>query len=303
MAVPGFQEITLPLLRLLADGNEVLHSTAIDRLEDEFGLTDAERKELLPSGRQARFANRVGWAKTYLQKAGLLEQVARGRYKITEVGKQLLQYPPERLDVAQLMRYPGVVEFTRGNSAEDESGKEPDPVASEATPEEALEANYQALRARLANELLDKIKACSPSFFERLVVDVLVAMGYGGSRKDAGEALGRSGDGGIDGIIKEDRLGLDAIYLQAKRWDSTVGRPTVQTFAGSLEGFRARKGVLITTSNFTKEAIDYVSRIEKRIVLIDGQQLARLMMDHGVGVSEVARYTVQRIDLDFFGDD
>jgi len=173
---------------------------------------------------------------------------------------------------------------------------------SDQTPEEILEQSYQDLRRDLAEELLERIKDCSPRFFERLVVDLLVAMGYGGSRKDAGQAVGRSGDGGIDGIIKEDRLGLDVVYIQAKKWDGTVGRPAVQTFAGSLDGVRARKGILITTSDFSQPAKDYAEMIEKKIVLIDGQQLAQLMIDHNVGVTEVETYTVKRSDLDYFGD-
>jgi restriction system protein len=171
------------------------------------------------------------------------------------------------------------------------------------SPDERLEASYQQLREALAQDLLERIKQASPTFFERLVIDLLVAMGYGGSRRDAGEAVGRSGDGGIDGIIKEDRLGLDFVYVQAKRWEGSVSRPTVQAFAGSLEGQRARKGVLITTSTFTREARDYVTRIEKRIVLIDGDQLTQLMIDHGVGVADVTSYHVKRVDTDYFGDE
>jgi restriction system protein len=171
-----------------------------------------------------------------------------------------------------------------------------------ATPQEALEESFKLLRASLAQDLLERIKAASPSFFENLVVELLVSMGYGGSREDAGEAVGRSGDGGIDGIIKEDRLGLDFIYVQAKRWNATVGRPDIQAFAGSLEGQRARKGVFITTSQFTREAYDYVSRIEKRIVLIEGAELAELMIDYGVGVTEVATYQIYRLDADYFDD-
>jgi restriction system protein len=170
------------------------------------------------------------------------------------------------------------------------------------TPEETLESSYQNLRSKTAQDLLERVMACSPRFFEQLVVDLLVAMGYGGSRKDAGQAVGQSGDGGVDGIIKEDRLGLDVVHIQAKRWKDTVGRPTVQAFAGSLEGYRARKGVLITTSQFSQEAKSYVTNIEKKIVLIDGEQLTQLMLDYGIGVSEIATYTVKQIDLDYFAD-
>jgi restriction system protein len=211
-----------------------------------------------------------------------------------------VQDGPPQIDRKFLEQFPEYADFralSRGVEKLDEGGEE----ASQ-TPEEILELSYQSLRRDLAQELLERIMRCSSQFFERLVVELLVVMGYGGSRKDAGEAVGQSGDGGIDGIIKEDRLGLDVVYIQAKRWEGTVGRPVVQTFAGSLEGQRARKGILITTSQFSKEARDYVDRIEKKIVLIDGQQLAQLMIDHNVGVAEVETYTVKRVDLDYFGD-
>ncbi len=301
MAVPGFQELMLPLLRIAGDGDEHSLSELIDTLAVEFGLTDADRNELLPSGRQAKFDNRVGWARTHLGKAGLLESTGRGRFRITDRGIDVLNSNPPEIDIRLLSQFPEFIEFRRlsrsGNRTVEES------EGPNQTPEEILESSYQSLRSALAETLLQRIKACSPRFFERLVVDLLVAMGYGGSRKDAGQAVGQSGDGGIDGTIKEDRLGLDVVYIQAKRWEATVGRPIVQAFAGSLEGLRARKGVLITTSQFSQDAKDYVTRIEKKIVLIDGEELTHLMIDHGVGVAEVASYTVKRVDIDYFDEE
>ncbi len=223
---------------------------------------------------------------------------------------EVLSNEPSEIDNRVLRQFPGFEDFHKGGdqSPVSKSAKSlpptlPAPVPVELSPSEQLEMSYKQLRSALAQELLDRIKSASPVFFELLVVDLLVAMGYGGSRADAGQAVGGSGDGGIDGIIKEDRLGLDFVYLQAKRWEGVVGRPIVQGFAGSLEGARARKGVMITTSSFSKEALDYVRRIEKRIVLIDGEHLAQYMLDFGIGVSEVTHYRVQRVDLDYFGEE
>lgn len=306
MPIPDFQSAMLPILKLTADGLDHTLAEASDVVATQFKVTDTERNELLPSGRQRRLHNRIGWAKTYLQKAGLVEPNGRGRFRITDRGRDLLRTNPAKINMRLLQQYPEYVDFkitTREDGADEALAAEPGPVDAEATPEELLEQSYQELRRRLAEELLEQIKGCSPRFFEKLVVDLLVAMGYGGSRKDAGQAIGQSGDEGIDGIIKEDRLGLDVVYIQAKRWNSTVGRPVVQTFAGSLEGQRARKGVLITTSDFSKEAREYVRHIEKKIILIDGAALAQFMIDHGVGVSEVATFTLKRLDLDYFGDE
>jgi restriction system protein len=295
MAVPGFQALMLPLLKIAGDGREHSLDEAIESLAVQFALGGEDRKELLPSGRQVRFDNRAGWARTYLKKAGLLESTGRGKFRITERGLGVLKGNPTSIDVRFLARYPEFVEFKKATK------REPEGEEAGQTPEEALELGYQNLTRTLAQDLLERIKSCSPRFFENLVVDLLVAMGYGGSRKDAGQAVGQSGDGGIDGIIKEDKLGLDVVYVQAKRWEASVGRPIVQAFAGSLEGQRARKGVFITTSQFSPDARDYVTRIEKKIVLIDGQQLAQLMIDHGVGVTELASYTVKKVDMDYFG--
>lgn len=303
MAIPDFQSFMLPLLKFSADGNDHTQTEAEDALARHFKLTDADRKEMLPSGRQARFDNRVAWTVVYLRKAGFIESPRRGKFKITERGREILRSNPSRIDAKYLMEHgdPEFREFhrpSRQTENHDETSTE-----TTRTPREVMEAGYQELRRDLAQELLNRIKVCSPRFFEHLVVDLLVKMGYGGSRRDAGEAVGQSGDGGIDGIIKEDKLGLDAIYIQAKRWEGTVGRPVVQAFTGSLEGHRARKGVLITTSQFSPDAIDYVTRIEKKIVLIDGEELAQLMIDFGIGAADEASYMVKRVDTDYFDEE
>jgi restriction system protein len=273
----------------------------VAKLADQLGLTNEERQTMLPSGQQSLVANRVGWAKTYLKKAGLLDNTRRGYVRITQAGIQVLADNPSRIDRQFLDRYPSFQEFTQ-RSPSDADSMEPE-VEETKTPDEVLESSYQKLRNTLADELLEQVKTCSPRFFERLVVDLLVAMGYGGSLADAGQAVGRTGDGGIDGIIKEDKLGLDVVCIQAKRWENTVGRPVVQAFAGSMEGMRARKGVLLTTGPISKDAEEFVSRIERKIVLINGKRLAELMIDHDIGVATARTYTVKRVDVDYFVED
>jgi restriction system protein len=306
MAVPDYQSFMLPLLHYLADGQvrksrEIYHALAI-----KFHLTEEDKKQLLPSGQQATYENRIGWAGTYLSKAGLLEKPARGTYKITDRGLDVLKSSPDTVDTKFLRRFPEFEAFKgRSNKPQQSNGLESEnttPVDRQ-TPEEILQASYQLLKAELAEEMLQKLKSASPAFFERVVIDLLVGMGYGGSRKEAGKVTRYSGDGGIDGIISEDPLGLDNIYIQAKRWEGNVGRPAVQAFAGSLEGARARKGVIITTSDFSKEARGYVSNIEKKIVLINGEMLVELMIDHNIGVDEKERFVVKKIDSDYFEDD
>ncbi len=302
MPIPDYQSIMLPLLRFAGDGQEHSLRETIEALAGEFNLTEEERSELLPSGRQAIFDNRVGWARTYLKKAGMLEITRRGYYQITERSQQILRQNPSEINTAFLRQFPEFVEFQRttrirSDEAEDERSNETQ------TPEEAIETAYQKLRQELATEILQMIKGRPPAFFERLVIDLLVKMGYGGTRKDAGEAIGKSGDGGIDGIIREDRLGLDVVYVQAKRWESVVGRPEVQKFAGALQGQRARKGIFITTSTFSQDALDYVARIDSKMVLIDGDRLTQLMIDYNVGVASVASYELKRIDSDYFTEE
>jgi restriction system protein len=301
MAVPEYQVFMLPLLKLASDQQDHTLSEAYDSLAQELGISDAERSELLPSGRQSRFDNRAGWARTYLKKAGLIDSAGRGKFRITPRGLDVLKSKPTAITKEFLTRFPEFKDFQARQTIKQDNGVEEEDHSR--TPDETLDAAYQVLRRTLAQDLLDRIKSSSPRFFEAVVVDLLLALGYGGSRIDAGEIVGKSGDGGIDGIIKEDKLGLDAIYVQAKRWNGTVGRPTLQEFAGSLAGRKARKGVIITTSQFSPEAKDYADRLDMKIVLIDGEQLAQLMIDYGVGVAEKVAYSVKRIDEDYFTEE
>ena len=294
----------LPVLTCLADGAEHVVGQLTEDVADAVGLTAEERREFLPSGKQAIYRNRVAWAETYLAKAGVVEPTRRGHLRITERGRELLATKPTRVDNQVLARYPEFESWRRKSTSKStgtqRSVLEDQPNDVLETPEETLGTAYRRIRQDLADTILDQVKASSPAFFERLVVDLLVQMGYGGSVEDAGRAVGQSGDEGIDGVIKEDRLGLDTIYLQAKRWEGTVGRPEIQKFAGALQGQRARKGVFMTTSSFSKEAREFASRIDTTMVLVDGEQLAELMVDHGVGVSTAAVYEVKRIDTDYF---
>ncbi len=304
MAIPDYQSIMLPLLELAGDNEIHQLRKAVDVLAQCFTLTDNETRELLPSGQQPRFHNRVTWARTYLTKAGLLESPKRGYFRITGRGRKVLARRPSEINIKFLDQFEEFKSFRqpRRTHAPPVDAAESGDGISEFTPEETLQAAYLALRNNLADDLLKIVMESSPEFFERLVVDLLVRMGYGGSRQEAGEAIGRSGDEGIDGIIKEDRLGLDIIYVQAKRWEGGIGRPEVQKFAGALQGQRARKGVFITTSTFTLEATEYVANIETKVILIGGTQLAGLMIDHGVGVTTEATYELKRIDSDYFPD-
>lgn len=300
MAIPDYQTCMLPFLRYLSDGAEHTLRDAEESLSDHFKLTTAERAELLPSGQQGIFRNRIGWARTYLKKAALLESPKRGVFKITQRGQKTLASNPARIDVRYLEQFPEFIDFREMSKPENGAVAPAELPQSKTTPEEAIELTHQSLREQLAAELLGRILGCSPTFFEQLVVELLVKMGYGGSRRDAGERIGQTGDGGIDGIIKEDRLGLDTIFIQAKRWQGSVGRPEIQKFVGALQGQRAKKGVFITTSSYTTEAADYVKRIDTKVVLIDGKRLAGLMIDFDVGVAPAATYVVKRIDSDYF---
>jgi restriction system protein len=291
----------LPFLRYLADGSEHTLRDAEDSLAKHFKLTPAERAALLPSGQQGIFKNRIGWARTYLKKAGLLESPKRGVFRITECGVKTLASNPPKIDVKYLEQFPEFIEFRNAAKSENDGATSAAELSqTKTTPEEAIELAHQGLREQLAAELLSRILGCSSTFFEQLVVELLVKMGYGGSRRDAGERIGQTGDCGIDGIIKEDRLGLDTIFIQAKRWQGSVGRPEIQKFVGALQGQRAKKGVFITTSSYTAEAADYATRIDTKVVLIDGKQLAGLMIDFDVGVAPAATYVVKRIDSDYF---
>lgn len=303
MPIPDYQTLMLPLLKLATDGQQHHVRDAITLLADEFALTEQERKELLPSGTDAVFDNRVGWARTYLKKAKLIESPRRGYFQITERGRHVFAKRPTKIDVAFLRQFPEFVEFHSTKKLSDEAPEETIFESTE-TPEDALAAGYIKLRKQIEADVLANVKACSPDFFERLVVRLLTTMGYGGSLADAGRAIGKSGDGGVDGVIKEDKLGLDLLYIQAKRWgDITVGSPEIQKFVGALHGKKARKGIFITTSTFSKAALEYALGLETKVILIDGPHLASLMFDHGVGVSTVSSYEVKRVDSDFFGED
>ncbi len=303
VTIPDYQAVMLPLLNLAADGKEHRFRDAIEELAVYFNLTENERKELLPSGSQATFDNPVGWARTYMKKAGLLESPKRGYFKITDRGMQALGKKPETINVKFLEQYPEFLEFkTKSNTKSTMAKTDTTLPTEDRTPQEVIEDAYVTIRSGLASDLLEQIMESSPSFFERLVVDLLVSMGYGGTRRDAGEAVGGSGDEGIDGIIKEDRLGLEVVYIQAKRWKDTVQRPEIQKFVGALRGQNARKGVFITTSGFSGGAVEYVNELSDKVVLIDGETLANLMIDHGVGVTLEGAYEIKRVDSDYFNE-
>lgn len=305
MAIPDYQSLLLPLLRVAATRDAWTFRDAVEQLADEFQITDEERRQRIPSGSGFLFDNRVGWARTYLKQAGLIASPRRGLFHATDQGKALLAEGLTKIDLDVLRRYPDFLAFQgrrkQQTDAARESGSLATPgAANDLTPEDELAEIYKGLHEALVQELLDQVKSMPPAFFERLVVDLLVKMGYGGFRADAGHVVGKSGDEGIDGVINEDKLGLDAVYLQAKRWQGVVGRPEIQKFAGALHGQRASKGVFITTSSFTREAHEYVRTVNLRVVLIDGGELASLMVEHNVGVSTVGTYEIKRIDSDYF---
>lgn len=303
MSVPGYQEFMYPFLKNLEDGEEHTLRELYQTLADYFNLNENEREKMLPSGNQLVLHNRIGWARTYLKKAGLLESVRRATFVITKDGEKVLSDSSiTKIDNKFLMNYQSFRDFKNPvKNEEDESRISliTDPNLDK-TPKEILEDNYKLLKEETKDELLAKILECSPAFFERLVVKLFVAMGYGGSVEDAGRAIGKSGDEGIDGIIKEDALGLDMIYIQAKRWKNSVHRPEIQKFVGSLEGQRAKKGIFITTSEFSSGAKEYIRYIDKKIVLVDGSQLTDLMFKYDIGVSNEEVYITKQIDLDYF---
>ena len=311
MAVPDFQTLMLPVLRQFADGTEKTPADVRGPIAAEFKLTPEDLAILLPSGRQTTFANRVAWALGYLKQSSLLESPRRARYKLTDRGREVLASPPERIDYSYLERYPDFQAFRHGGGATATSPLVRQPMegakttkdSAALTPDEQIHIGTTRIKENLVAQLLERVKRGTPAAFEKLVVDLLVAMGYGGSHEDAAQVVGQSGDGGIDGIIKEDRLGLESIYVQAKRWEGTVGRPAIQQFAGALQGNRARKGVFLATSSFSRDAIDYANGLQTTIVLIDGVQLADYMIEFGVGVSDVETIKLKRLDEDYFGEE
>jgi restriction system protein len=300
MSIPDYQTIMSPLLELIKDGTQRTLRECIEALANRFHLTPEERAQLLPSGQQRIFDNRVGWARTYLKKAGLLESPRRGTVRITSRGREVLAQRPNKIDVSFLMQFEEFSEFK--NKRGSVSGKAYGGArkVEEADPVEQIEHYFSEYQDALVEELLGEIRGVSPPFFERLVVQLLVKMGYGGGLRQAAAIVGGSGDEGIDGVINEDKLGLEVIYIQAKQWANPVGRPEVQKFVGALHGKRARKGVFITTSSFTREAREYVKHLDPKIVLIDGEELARLMIEHNVGVAVKSVYELKSVDRDFF---
>jgi restriction system protein len=304
MAIPDYQTIMLPFLKITEDGKEHSKREALDKLAVDFNLSESELRELLPSGKQELFDNRIGWARTYLKKAGLIDSPSRGYFRITERGLDLLKQNPAKIDGKILRQYPEYREFVNYNNSrvsseisEDKSAKE----GEEATPQEQLYDAYQTINDELARDILQQIKTVSPKSFEHIVVDLLVKMGYGGSDKDAARAIGRTGDEGVDGVINQDTLGIDRIYIQAKRWNETpVNHSEIRNFIGALDFQHADRGIFITTSTFTKDIIEKVTRSSKRIILIDGNELARLMITHKVGVSVVDSFELKKIDMDYF---
>jgi restriction system protein len=300
MSVPDFQSFFKPLLEIAGDGSEHSLKSAREIIAKKMKLSADDLKELLPSGNQTKFDNRVAWAKTYFVQAKVLLSPKRGYFLITDRGRDLLKKGHEKIDVKILNQYPEFVEFHTAKAGKMGGNGDGGTESPAETPEETLQKAYQSIRSDLAGEILEKVKNNSPQFFEKLVVDLMVAMGYGGSRSDAGQSIGQSGDEGVDGIIKEDRLGLDVIYLQAKKWEGTVGRPEIQKFVGALHGKRAKRGVFLTTGKFSDDAIKYVDTIDPKVILIDGRRLADLMIDFGVGTSIISNLEIKRMDSDYF---
>ena len=299
MPVPDFQSCMLPVLEYHGDGQEHSLRDLLDAMTRRFKLKQAQLDEMLPSGTQSLFENRITWARTYLRKAALLETTRRGFALITDRGRLILAQGITRIDARYLRQFPEFQDF----ASTKRNGRDESDADSHRTPEELLDDACQKTRSDLVTEILQRLRGCSPAFFERAVVDVLIKMGYGGTRPDAGRAIGRRGDEGIDGIIKEDKLGLDTIYIQAKRWENQIGRPELQKFVGALQGQKANKGVFITTSGFSEEARRYAAGVEVRLILVDGKTLAELMADHGVGVTPVRTIELKRIDSDYFVED
>lgn len=299
MAVPDFQSMMLPFLQFAADGNEHELSAVTEHIAQHFKLTPADREDMVPTGNQSRLGNRVGWCRTHLKQAGLIEYVRRGVFRIADRGLQVLAQKPAAINLRFLNQFPEHRDWFQREKPETVSQTQ----AEAQTPEEQMEALADDLKQKLAAEILNRVKAMKPFRFEHVVLDLLIAMGYGGSRKEAAELGKGTNDGGIDGLINEDRLGLDRIYVQAKRWEGSVGRPEIQNFVGALDGKRAAKGVFITTSEFSAGATEYAETTSKRVVLIDGQRLAELMIEHNVGVSRAFNYEIKRVDSDYFEEE
>lgn len=298
--IPDFQTIMLPLLEYFVDNKEHSTSEIVEHISNTFSLSEEQRNQLLPSGTQATIYNRVIWAKTYLKKAGLIESIGRSLFKISKRGHDVLEKKPKKITIKYLEQFPEFIEFKNLKKVDKVVIDEENKLLEKWTPEELIRIGYKVITDTLKSDVINNIMNCSPGFFEKLVVDLLIKIGYGGSVEDAGRAIGKSGDGGIDGIIKEDKLGLDFIYVQAKRWEGPVGRPEIHKFVGALTGKQANKGVFITTSRFTDEAKDFVTHLNTKVVLIDGGQLAQLMIENDIGVTKADTYEIKKIDTDYF---
>jgi restriction system protein len=312
MSVPDYQSLMLPVLKCISDGKEWRIGECADRTAEKLNLSQEDKETLLPSGKQTVLYNRIAWAVSYMEKAELIERSRRGYFRITSQGNTILEENPERIDIKTLSKFPKFDEWRKRSAENSSEAKNDNSTAivqqqkNHLSPEEQIEQAYASIHAQLKADLLDNLTSelVSPSMFERIIVDLLIAMGYGGGRAEMGKALGRSGDGGVDGVIREDSLGLDVVYIQAKKYkfDSTIGREDIQKFSGSLDMFKATKGVFVTTSSFAKTAKEYVEQIHKRIVLIDGDRLAELMIRHNVGVRQKENYEVKKLDEDYFSE-
>lgn len=307
MAIPDYQSLMLPVLTVAAAGETRVPAVS-EKIADQLGLSEVERDELLPSGTQRVLHNRIHWAKFYMTRAGLIDSPKRGVFVASLAGKALLSTSPAKIGIELLRTIPAFVNFENSTPAAATKAEAPAAAAaasSSATPEEQIDAAHAELSSALRTDLLARILEQNPAFFERVIVDLLVGMGYGGTHENAAMRLGKTGDGWIDGIVDEDRLGLDRIYVQAKRYatGSTVGRPEVQGFVGSLVGLGATKGVFVTTSGFSKQALDYAKALQQRVILIDGERLSELMVEFGVGVRASRTIVVKRLDEDFFSDE
>lgn len=305
MPIPDYQTMMLPVLKIFSDGQERRNAAIYAQLTEDLALSDEDKRELLPGGGQPTYQNRSNWATTYLFQAGLLERPQRGVYRISESGRKILSENPDKLSVLRLSKIPQFAEWldqSKQSRAKTKSNNQTavDQNTSDETPEETIQSITQDLNDQLATELLEQLHKMDPFQFEQLIVDLMLAMGYGGSRSEAGKVTQASNDGGIDGVINEDRLGLDTIYLQAKRWEASVGRREIQNFVGALAGHQAHKGVFITTSSFGKNAIEYAKTVSQKIILIDGQRLAQLMINFNIGVSTAETILIKKVDTDYF---
>jgi len=304
MSIPDFQEIMLPLLQYASDNKPHKIKEAIQYISDFYHLSEEEREIMLPSGSDVVIDNRVRWSRFHLKKAGVFFDPQRGQFQITKRGLELLNNNPSKINMKLLEQYEEYKQIRKPSSTDEEKQHEsPIEQILQITPEESIDYGVKQLLELLRDDINKQLKIISPKFFEKLVVELLVRMGYGGSLQEAGEVRGKSGDEGIDGVIKEDKLGLDAIYVQAKKWENVIGRPEIQKFAGALMGQKAKKGIFITTSYFSKEALDYIKNIESRIVLIDGPKLAELMIEYELGVNTIREVRIKRLDTDYFNEE